>query len=507
VNATTRLKNTGAIERMFRPVAENKGLLFETDIRADIPIMLPSDWGKIEQIVRNFLSNAIKFTTAGRVTVRVDKPRRGQLFMNTDLTAANCVGITVIDTGIGIPKDKREQIFEAFRQADGSTSRKFGGTGLGLSISRKFTDLVGGEIQVESEEGHGSSFTLYLPLHFPSALEIVQQAATGDRESDQGREKDVQKAVTFRDSSRTILVVDDDRRNIFAMKQALEGHVGQVFAAYNGQQALDLLNEHPDIDLILMDIMMPEMNGYEAMQAIREQTRFSKLPIVALTAKAMPGDREQCMEAGASDYLAKPVDAEKLLLTLVDWLGKPKVPVIPLPVKNGDETILPKVRALTNGDPVVEVEQLQKLQLGELPITVLIVDDDMRNTFSLAQSLQKVANRVLIARDGLKALAELEKEPEVDIVLMDIMIPNMDGYETIREIRSRENLQHLPVIALTAKAMPEDRDKCLEAGADDYLSKPVELENLLKKMHQWLAESIARKVELSKNTGTESKSL
>ncbi|MBF0370071.1 MAG: response regulator [Magnetococcales bacterium] len=493
-----------SIERMFRPVAEKKGLLFEANIGDGVPSALESDWSKVEQIVRNFLSNALKFTAEGSVTVRVEQPRRGLVFMSPDLTAANCVGVTVSDTGIGIPQDKREQIFEAFRQADGSTSRKFGGTGLGLSISRKFTELIGGEIKVESEEDHGSSFTLYLPLHFPSALDRVERAAKVGGKPGQDREEDARKAIAFRDFTRTILVVDDDRRNVFALKQALEGRVGQVLTAHNGRQALDVMNEHPDIDLVLMDIMMPEMNGYEAMQAIREQTRFSKLPVVALTAKAMPGDREQCLEAGASDYLAKPVDAEKLLLTLADWLGNPKIPIVPYPIKNGDDTILPKVRTLSNGDSTGEEERLREFQLGEPPITVLIVDDDMRNTFSLAQALQKKVNRVLMARDGVKALAELEKEREVSIVLMDIMMPNMDGLEAIREIRNRDDMRHLPIIALTAKTMPEDRKKCLEAGADDYLSKPVELESLLEKMRQWLKASPTRATGPSENRGKES---
>ncbi len=492
----------GAIERMFRPVAEKKGLAFGVQVMDGVPASLRSDWGKIEQIVRNFLSNALKFTAEGGVSVRVDRPRRGHVFMNDSLNANNCVAITVADTGIGIPRDKREQIFEAFRQADGSTSRRFGGTGLGLSISRRFTDLIGGEIQVESEEGKGSAFTLFLPLRFPSVPEPVQHDSSAVDAAGAVAD-DERRAATFREPSRTVLVVDDDRRNIFALRRTLENRVGQLFTAYNGRQALDVLNEHPDIDLIIMDIMMPEMNGYEAMQAIRQQPRFSKLPIIALTAKAMPGDREQCLRAGASDYLSKPVAAEKLMLTLSDWFGKSKAPVVPHPVEREDEIILPKVRTLSDGDPVAAAERMRSLRLGDPPITVLIVDDDMRNTYSLAQALQKKADRVLMARDGLKALAQLEKDRDVSIVLLDIMMPNMDGYETIREIRSREAFRHLPVIVLTAKSMPEDREKCLRAGADDCLSKPVELESLLAKMRHWLADGANRRT--GDETGVESR--
>ena len=493
-----------SIERMFRPVAEKKGLTFEIDIRDDVPNVLRSDWGKVEQIIRNFVSNSLKFTAQGGVTVRVEMPRLEKVFMNADLSVTPCVGITVRDTGIGIPEDKLEQIFDAFRQVDGSTSRQYGGTGLGLSISRKFTNLIGGEIQVKSKKGQGSSFTLYLPLHFPSALERVEWLAKVDGYPE-GQVKDARRVVAFQDSSRTILVADDDQRNLFAMKQVLESRVGQVLTANNGRQALDLLNEHPDIDLVFMDIMMPEMNGYEAMQAIREQIRFSKLPIVALTAKAMSGDREQCLEAGASDYLAKPVDEDKLLLALAEWLGKPKVPVVPHQFESGDEIILPKVSTMSHGgDAVGEAEQRQDIPLGELPITVLIVDDDMRSSFSLAQVLQTKVTQVLMVRDGVKALAELEKVHGVSIVLMDIMMPNMDGLEAIREIRKRDDMRHLPIIALTAKTLPEDREKCLEAGANDYLSKPVELDSLLEKMRQWLQVSTGRDTSISEKAGKES---
>ena len=471
------------LERLFQPVAEQKGLTFAVEIHPEAPAMLNTDWAKVEQIVRNFLSNAFKFTARGGVRVTVAPPRPGHLFMHPGLSSRNCVAVAVQDSGIGIPEDKREQIFEAFRQVDGTTSRQYGGTGLGLSISRRFAELVGGEIQVESEEGQGSAFTLYLPHLFPETI----RAEKGAGGVIPGKDANATgSAFAFKALSRTVLVVDDDRRNVFALKQALDGHVGRVLSAGNGRQALAVLDEHPDVDLVLMDIMMPDMDGYQAMEAIRRQTRFSRLPILALTAKAMPGDREKCLEAGASDYLAKPVDADRLLRALAEWLDRPKAPVMAEPVHRNGETTLPKVRILADDDPDKAAQGLPSMRLGDPPATVLIVDDDMRNTFALARALQETAGRVLLARDGRKALAQLEKEKDVRIVLMDVMMPDMDGYEAMREIRRRENLRHLPVIALTAKAMPGDREKCLEAGADDYLCKPVELDRLLEKMRHWL---------------------
>ncbi|MEO5366508.1 MAG: response regulator [Magnetococcus sp. WYHC-3] len=475
---------THALERLFRPVAEKKGLAFSIRLADDLPEELLTDWGKVEQILRNFLSNAFKFTDQGMVTVAVARPGWGHVFMNHELSAGTMVGISVMDSGIGIPEDKRQQIFEAFRQADGSTSRRYGGTGLGLSISRRFADMLGGEIQVSSTLGQGSCFTLYLPLQprFGQEPGDSRHGGTLPADAPQG---------DFRDMTRTLLVVDDDTRNLFAIKQVLEGRVGRLLAAHNGRQALELLDEHPDIDLVLMDIMMPEMNGYEAMQAIRAQPRFARLPMVALTAKTMPGDREKCLEAGASDYLAKPVQTPLLFHVLDQWLAPPRLPgeqnaVVKAP---SDASVWPKWRILANGDPVAEIQRLQSLTLASFPVNVLIVDDDMRNAYSLAQALQPKTSRVLLARDGSKALELLAREPDVNLMLLDLMMPNMDGMSTLQALRRESAFQDLPVIMLSACSLAEDRERCLAAGADDYLTKPVELEILMKKMQQCLANS------------------
>ncbi|OSM04226.1 response regulator [Magnetofaba australis] len=483
---------TGALERLFRPMATQKGLSLEISVSENAPPIIATDWGKAEQIVRNFLSNAIKFTSHGGVTVRIARPPRNQLFLNADLSHADCVAISVADSGIGIPDDKREQIFEACHQADGSTSRKFGGTGLGLSISRRFADLLNGEIQVESHEGKGSTFTLFLPIH------LKRRESTPIRLSNQRQHSRASEAPLFQDLSRTLLLVDDDRRNLFAMKSLLGARVGRILSAQNGVQALELLDEHPDIDLVLMDIMMPEMNGFEAMERIRRQQRFAKLPIIALTAKAMPGDRELCLAAGATEYLPKPVDNDALMQLLGELLGKTKPALPSAQFSTSGHATLPKIQALV--DPPQEGRPLEiEPPLCSGPLTVLVVDDDMRNTFSLAHALQDKATCVLMARDGEKALQAIEQNPDIDIILMDVMMPNMDGIEATRRIRSLMTRRQPPIIALTARNEESDRQACLQAGANDYLSKPVELRTLFDKLRFWIGANQQNLAETNQN--------
>ena len=220
----------------------------------------------------------------------------------------------VIDTGIGIPKDKQDLIFEAFQQADGTTSRKYGGTGLGLTISREIARLLGGMIDVNSHPGAGSEFTLYMP-----------QKYVGDENSLKSHTLEealivpqLSEDADFTD--RKVLIVDDDMRNIFALTSILKPRGMKVMYAENGRDGIKVLNENPDVDLVLMDTMMPEMDGLAATREIRKTVGFEKLPIISLTAKAMKGDREKCLEAGASDYVTKPVDEEYLLAVMHSWI-------------------------------------------------------------------------------------------------------------------------------------------------------------------------------------------
>ncbi|MBF0145323.1 MAG: response regulator [Magnetococcales bacterium] len=484
------------MERMFKPVAENKGLSFEIQVQPSLPASLVTDWDKVEQIVRNFLANALKFTHEGRVRVSIEPAERTRVFMNHDLKPGNCLAITVADTGIGIPENKREQIFEAFRQADGTTSRQYGGTGLGLSISRKFSELVGGEIQVTSEEGIGSAFSLFLPLKCPGHL--LRASSTSQPETIQVDHATVDETMRFKDPTRTILLVDDDPRNLFALKQSLSGHVGRMITAGNGREALDILSRGTPVDFVFMDIMMPVMNGYDAIQNIRRQDRFKALPIIALTAKVMPEDWEKCLAAGANDWLTKPVDKEKLLRSLSDWLGPsstgscpPQRPV-PAPVPGKTESM---AKLFVTGTDLEETDQtLEPHRLKKDSITVLIVDDDMKNTFTMTKVLQNRVDRVLMAGNGLEALKKLERIGGIDIVIMDLIMPVMNGYDAIREIRKRPGFNQVPVIALTGRVLPEDLDSCMAAGADDLMTKPVQLETLMEKMYTHLVSRRAPKI-------------
>jgi signal transduction histidine kinase/HAMP domain-containing protein/CheY-like chemotaxis protein len=340
------------VHATFRPITLDRGLAFEVAVGEGVPREMYSDEQRLQQILRNLLSNAIKFTSQGRVELRVSRCRGEGTGTGTGTgTADELIAFSVKDTGIGIAPDKLPVIFEAFQQADGTTNRKYGGTGLGLSISREIAGLLGGRIVAESEPGRGSTFTLYVPAVYaggqsggvgpgagpgwepePGALPGGPLAAgehepTGDGEfrltmlADQD---DIWPTTTRLDEWRDgragrilpgsrVLIVDDDIRNVFALTHVL-GRVGMpVVYAENGREGIETLERQPDVALVLMDIMMPEMDGYETIEAIRRTARWADLPIIAITAKAMPGDREKSIACGANDYVPKPVDVDRLL--------------------------------------------------------------------------------------------------------------------------------------------------------------------------------------------------
>nr|WP_202510049.1 HAMP domain-containing protein [Streptomyces sp. SID5643] len=372
------------VEATFRPLTAEKGLDLSVRVSPELPATLHTDEQRLLQVLRNLLSNAVKFTDSGSVELvirpaREDVPQkiREQLLETGSLTdpEAGLIAFSVTDTGIGIASSKMRVIFEAFKQADGTTSRKYGGTGLGLSISREIAQLLGGEIYAQSEPGRGSTFTLYLPLH-PSelppqgyqqqlpALEAGDLVASASELSDvevetpaevtSYRETQNGPAALFRRRRRMpelpqrpaqleqwtpseqepaprpnrgirfggqkVLIVDDDIRNVFALTSVLEQHGLSVLYAENGREGIEVLEQHDDVAVVLMDIMMPEMDGYATTTAIRRMPQFAGLPIIALTAKAMKGDREKAIESGASDYVTKPVDPDHLLAVMDQWM-------------------------------------------------------------------------------------------------------------------------------------------------------------------------------------------
>jgi HAMP domain-containing protein/signal transduction histidine kinase/ActR/RegA family two-component response regulator len=377
------------VEATFRPLTAEKGLDLSVRVSPELPATLHTDEQRLLQVLRNLLSNAVKFTDSGSVELVIrpagaDVPVaiREQLLEAGSLADADAplIAFSVTDTGIGIAASKMRVIFEAFKQADGTTSRKYGGTGLGLSISREIAQLLGGEIHAQSEPGRGSTFTLYLPLH-PSELppQGYQQALpaleagdlvaseNGSGESSELSEVEIETpaevksyqetqngpAALFRRRRRSVaggearvgqpdqwgpvghetpahrnirfggekvLIVDDDIRNVFALTSVLEQHGLSVLYAENGREGIEVLEQHDDVAVVLMDIMMPEMDGYATTTAIRRMPQFSGLPIIALTAKAMKGDREKAIESGASDYVTKPVDPDHLLSVMDQWM-------------------------------------------------------------------------------------------------------------------------------------------------------------------------------------------
>ncbi len=326
------------IKLIFEPLALKKELTFKVALENDSPSFIRTDAQSLNQIVRNLLSNAIKFTEKGVVSLNIGRPGRDVVFPVGRFAHDDILAFVVSDTGIGISRDKQAVIFEAFKQEDGTTSRKYGGTGLGLSISKGVVGKLGGELQLESEKREGSTFSLYLPKEPVSkdtsqptierigfTINQIKQEIDHYRTSyppppaETKLESDRVQNQSF--DNKKVLIVDDDMRNVFTLTALLEGKGLDIVIGKNGREGIERLEENPDTDLVFMDIMMPEMNGYDAMREIRGKDVFLGLPIVALTAKVMKGDKEKCIEAGASDYLAKPIDSKKLLSLLNEHLS------------------------------------------------------------------------------------------------------------------------------------------------------------------------------------------
>ncbi|MCL4696128.1 MAG: response regulator, partial [Burkholderiaceae bacterium] len=587
-----------AIDRNFRHVAEAKSLPLRIRFADDLPRAIHSDPKRLQQILKNLLSNAVKFTSHGHVEVRVGTATRGWSADHPVLSKApHVVAFAVEDTGIGVAPEKQRLIFEAFQQADAGTSRKYGGTGLGLAISRELAMLLGGEIRLASTHGQGSTFTLYLPLHFGGSGAATAARGAVARAERPGalvarpapREEPVpDDRDHLAPGDATLLVIEDDPHYArILLAQARErGFKGLV--ASHGAAGLELARQHMPA-AITLDIFLPDMLGWTVLNQLKMDPALRHIPVQIVS---MEEQRLHGLAHGAFAYLVKApttdgldeafdrlreftqprrrrllvvedndiersavvellgagdidiveadsgeaalrtlrgerIDCVVLDLRLPDMSGfelleqahaEPALAAVPVIVYTGrdlggaererlqtmaksivlkdvrsperllDETALFLHRRVAELPP--EKQQMLARLHGSAEIlrgrTVLVVDDDARNIFALTSVLENHEVNVLSVNNGRDAIEIVRSHPEVAMVLMDIMMPEMDGYETMRAIRLDAASRTLPILALTAKAMKGDREKCLDAGASDYIAKPVDTDQLLSLMRVWL---------------------
>ena len=589
------------VSRPFRHEAENRRLLFEVTGDSRMGRSLVTDSKRLQQVLKNLLSNAFKFTEMGSVRLTVSSASDGWSSGHPILSGAGSViAFEVSDTGIGIPAEKQRIIFEAFQQADAGTSRKFGGTGLGLAIIRELASLLGGEIQLKSTPGQGSTFTLYLPQTYvgPASPNLPKNEKTGTSAAlpvflttitaveQDSRIKDDRGDIAKGDA--VLLIVEDDPHYARVLCDLSRDKGFKVLTAQTGNDALTLAREyHPAA--ISLDVFLPDMLGWTVLNHLKQDSTTRHIPVQMLT---LDEDRHHGLSRGAFAFVTKPSTTEDLdtaltrireysqprrkrLLVVEDnpaeqlsvrellWYEDIDIDVVDsgasaldaldssnydcvvldlrLPDMTGFEVLeqlrdtpklndLPVVvftgRDLTPEEDaqlhilarsvvVKDVESPERLLdetalflhrvIADLPQEkqrmldrlhksddalagrkVLVVDDDVRNIFALSSVLERRGMTVLSAGTGREAIATIESTPDLAIVLMDIMMPEMDGYETMQVIRQNSALRRLPIIALTAKAMKGDRERCLEAGASEYLAKPVNTEQLLSALRVWL---------------------
>jgi PAS domain S-box-containing protein len=422
--------------------AQGKGLELVCLIHPNVPRRVCGDPGRLRQIILNLLNNAIKFTEAGEVTVHVA--------LETETEEMHTLHIRVNDTGIGIPSDRQEVIFESFSQADASTTRRFGGTGLGLAICKQIIGLMGGEIGVESEENRGSTFWFTLPLARCSTPEEITPS-------------DVEL------QGRRILVVDDNSTNLALFRALLGSWECHHTETECGERALDLLQRAAEdgdpYHIVLLDRQMPGMDGETLGRAVKSDPRLAGTILVMLTSLAERGDASRLHEIGFAAYLPKPIKQSHLHDCLVTVLGQRSAPEGTLP------------------PPLVTRHTLREARRRA---HILLAEDNPVNQRVAIHMLSQMGYQVDAVPNGREAVEALE-QGKFDIVLMDCHMPEMDGYEATRTIRERENgVSHTPIIAMTANAMKGDRERCLEAGMDDYLSKPVKSKDLGEIVERWL---------------------
>ncbi len=588
---------------LFAPIAREKNLDFQVNVEPDVPARIETDKMRLEQILKNLISNALKFTARGHIAIQVSRT------VNRD----SFVTFSVRDTGIGIAKEKQQLIFEAFQQADGSTRRNYGGTGLGLSISRELSRLLGGEIQVESEPGKGSAFMIHLPIFRqeeasepvkvlpepelpketppPSKPIAKEDSKLTSYIADVIPERIPDDSADLNPTDKAILIVEDDTGFAKALLDYTRSKGYKGIIAVRGDEGIEFAQKHRPIG-ILLDIQLPVKDGWQVMEELKSNPATRHIPVHIMS--SMEVKKESLMK-GAVDFINKPVAFEQMqeifqkiehvlskkskkvliveentrhakalgyfletfqvnseisttvsegiqalkrtdvdcvildmgiptqtvyqtLETLKQNPGMENLPIIVFTGKHLSKVEESKIRQYADSIVVKTAHSYQRIldevslflhlveensqgekqgskyqRLGALTEVlahkkILIADDDVRNIFSLTKALEVHQMEVLSAMDGREALRQLHEHPDIDIVLMDIMMPEMDGYEAMQQIRKNPKYRNLPIIAVTAKAMMGDREKCISAGASDYISKPVDADQLLSLLRVWLYE-------------------
>jgi signal transduction histidine kinase/DNA-binding response OmpR family regulator/HAMP domain-containing protein len=467
------------MERTFRQLAADKNLEFRVEFDQALPGAVRTDEKRLQQIVLNLLSNAFKFTAQGSVTLAVRNAKTGWSSNHPVLRhAEGVVEIAVTDTGIGIPKDKQKLIFEAFQQADGTTSRKYGGTGLGLSISREIARLLGGELQVSSTPGEGSTFTLFIPTHtvapaitgegtparydnsgatVPSALPAPMEV-TDDRD-------------VLGDAPFVLIIEDDPTFASILLDMAHEAGLKGVISTAGAGTLATARKMQPHA--ITLDLGLSDIDGFVLLDLLKHDPQTMDIPIHVISGA---DHLSSARSLGAMGVTEKPASPDALKAVFDGLLAR-----------IGAHPQRPALALVDGGEPAPTLRAVPELAGAK----ILIVDDDIRNIYSLTSVLESYDVEVLHAERGADGILILEQTPGIDIALIDIMMPEMDGYETMQQIRQREQLADLPLIAVTAKAMKGDRQKCLDAGASDYIAKPVDIELMLALLRVWIARSRA----------------
>jgi signal transduction histidine kinase/HAMP domain-containing protein/DNA-binding response OmpR family regulator len=464
------------MERTFRQLASDKGLELKVDFDDTLPATIRTDEKRLQQIILNLLSNAFKFTSEGSVTLAASCVHSGwntnhPVLRNVD----RAIEIAVTDTGIGIPEDKQKLIFEAFQQADATTSRKYGGTGLGLSISREIARLLGGELQVRSKPGEGSTFTLFIP--FETAALTGPSPTTSARYENSGAAvpSALPAAIEVSDdrdalgNTPFVLIVEDDVTFASVLLDLARdnGLKGVVSTAGSGTLAM-ARKLRPDA--ITLDLGLDDINGFVLLDLLKHDAETSEIPIHVISGV---DEADYVTEMGASDVTEKPAQLDELARLFRT-------------IREDAKAGRRRRRARSREDAA----SAKPRNLPELAgAKILIVDDDIRNIYSLTSVLESYAVEVMHAERGRDGILILEQTPGIDIALIDIMMPEMDGYETMRQIRANPALADVPLISVTAKAMKGDRQKCLDAGASDYIAKPVDIELLLALLRVWIGKA------------------